>query len=146
VAGEAEPCDIGAAVDEVALSEGSSGFVESGHEFAGGKRQGIAAKSAFDGGGDDSAAECFSEHEVFAGFGVGIGEVAVWVHNTSDGESVNRLGVSDRVAAYEAAFGIDTHLRTTSEDGLDGFVIDKIGGHAGDGECGDRASAHGVNI
>jgi hypothetical protein len=32
------------------------------------------------------------------------------------------------------------------EDALDGFLADEVGRHARDGESGDGASAHGVNI
>lgn len=83
---------------------------------------------------------------MFTWFRQGVGEVAFRVDNAGDGEAVDRFWVFDRVAAKQATFCLDTDFCTAFKDVADGLMLDVFGGHSGDGECGDRAAAHGVDI
>ena len=83
---------------------------------------------------------------MFSWFGVGIGEVALRMDDSCHGQSVDRFWVADSVSSCEAAFGFDAHQGSTAKNSLDRIIVHESGGHAGDGESGDRASAHGVNV
>lgn len=83
---------------------------------------------------------------MLSGFGVGIGKMAVRMHDSRDGQAVDRLWIADGVSTCQAAFGLDAHQGSTSENALNGVIVDQSIGHAGNGERGDRASTHGVDI
>lgn len=83
---------------------------------------------------------------MFAGFGVGVGEVAVRMNHSCDGQSIDGLRVADGVSSGKAALSFDTHEGSAAEDALNGFVIYQISRHAGNRECCNGASTHGVDI
>ena len=86
----------------------------------------VRREATFDAGCRDSSAERFCEHEQIANARIFVRENVSKIDNAGDGESVDRLRISNRVTTDDRATDFGGFLETAAQDLGDRFCGDKI--------------------
>ncbi len=145
VAEEAEAGYVGTGAGAGFEHTFAGNVIEPEHGVLGGLRVFGAGDAAFDGGGDDAGAQRFGEDERVAGERAGVGEDARGVDRAGDGVAELDVFFVDGVAADQGAAGFVDFFGAAAENLFeDGEVAGS--GVGEDGEGGERARAHGVDV
>src|SRR3984957_1982767 len=134
------------AVGRYEFEEGFGGvFVEAGHGVRGGLDGFFAGLALFQGCGDYAGADGFCEEENVAGSRAKVAPDFIGMDEAGDGVTEFWFVIADGVAAEDCAIGFAHFVEAAAHDLFEDF--EGSGGRKrDDGEGGDGAAAHGVDV